>query len=967
MEYNNNLPTIIRKSGDSVTGAEGSSTFYVRARDKVGNWGPVDSGSIMIDDTDITFINPVPASGSWYNSTTVECGITIRDIGGSGVRSDSIYYRHVEQGSINSGSWKRYLGAESNQESIICIQNITFKNDGVHKKVQWRASDVAGNDLDDPNYYSIKIDSTPVSFESFTFDFEKWHMTLSPEISFFVNDTKPPNDECSGVDVNTIMYQISTSGPANYGPWLPLVPVGAGESVKCTLQPTFAEGSQNFIRFKGQDQVGNKITTGNYRVKIDTSTPEFLNPVPDSKIWMNSTNFQCNITIIDEYSEVDINSVRYSFSHNGTENYNRWNRVKITHLNESHYKRITLTSNITFKEGEYNYIRWLAIDTAGNEVISDDFRIKVDDSGCIFNNSDPDPTAWTNSRYLLCSIMITDLGGSGIDIDTIQCSYSTNGLGNFGEWITKGILKLPQNYSTAEESNDESEDGIIYSLLARVAIKNFYEGSDNYIQWRVRDLAGNDFTYGGPYKIQIDLTQLEFFNPKPNPTTPQIDLEQICKITIKDNEGGSGVEPNSVEYRYSISGTDGYSKWSKERVSQIKLSDGYTFIIYINFKPGSNNYIQWRAFDVAGNGPVMSGDNNVLINTAPIPKISSPKHNDKKEYDYTTADNIIFDAQKSIDPDQNDKLRFYWESNSTGALGYKDYFNGSLSSGIHRITLYISDGNYHNVSTHVNITVVSYRDVKDTDSDNIPDYLDPDIDNDQRLNEEDAFPTDKREWLDTDLDGIGNNKDLDDDGDEYPDNEDYYPLDNKRWKKEAEDESWTNIIIAIVIIVIIVLILTFVIISVKRKSAAREKEKGEELPGTTEPTAATTTTTTTTTTQTITPTAPITPVPVVQPTTGVGPGAGPASMPYQHPMPIPPLHPYQPPGYGLPITQQMPQPLLPPYSSTPSTMPPVQQPLFKPGMPFPQQPKVLNVFKCERCGASILDRNKCQYCGWSRF
>ena len=510
MEYNNNLPTIIRKSGDSVTGAEGSSTFYVRARDKVGNWGPVDSGSIMIDDTDITFINPVPASGSWYNSTTVECGITIRDIGGSGVRSDSIYYRHVEQGSINSGSWKRYLGAESNQESIICIQNITFKNDGVHKKVQWRASDVAGNDLDDPNYYSIKIDSTPVSFESFTFDFEKWHMTLSPEISFFVNDTKPPNDECSGVDVNTIMYQISTSGPANYGPWLPLVPVGAGESVKCTLQPTFAEGSQNFIRFKGQDQVGNKITTGNYRVKIDTSTPEFLNPVPDSKIWMNSTNFQCNITIIDEYSEVDINSVRYSFSHNGTENYNRWNRVKITHLNESHYKRITLTSNITFKEGEYNYIRWLAIDTAGNEVISDDFRIKVDDSGCIFNNSDPDPTAWTNSRYLLCSIMITDLGGSGIDIDTIQCSYSTNGLGNFGEWITKGILKLPQNYSTAEESNDESEDGIIYSLLARVAIKNFYEGSDNYIQWRVRDLAGNDFTYGGPYKIQIDLR----FNPK---------------------------------------------------------------------------------------------------------------------------------------------------------------------------------------------------------------------------------------------------------------------------------------------------------------------------------------------------------------------------------------------------------------------------------------------------------------------
>ncbi len=53
----------------------------------------------------------------------------------------------------------------------------------------------------------------------------------------------------------------------------------------------------------------------------------------------------------------------------------------------------------------------------------------------------------------------------------------------------------------------------------------------------------------------------------------------------------------------------------------------------------------------------------------------------------------------------------------------------------------------------------------DADLDGIPDCLDPDIDGDGCLNEEDEFPLDASECWDTDKDGIGNNKDEDDDGD----------------------------------------------------------------------------------------------------------------------------------------------------------------------------------------------------------
>ncbi|MDA9886908.1 Ig-like domain-containing protein [Flavobacteriaceae bacterium] len=53
----------------------------------------------------------------------------------------------------------------------------------------------------------------------------------------------------------------------------------------------------------------------------------------------------------------------------------------------------------------------------------------------------------------------------------------------------------------------------------------------------------------------------------------------------------------------------------------------------------------------------------------------------------------------------------------------------------------------------------------DSDSDLIPNCVDPDDDNDSYLDEDDAFPLDPTEWLDTDADGIGNNADTDDDSD----------------------------------------------------------------------------------------------------------------------------------------------------------------------------------------------------------
>ena len=55
--------------------------------------------------------------------------------------------------------------------------------------------------------------------------------------------------------------------------------------------------------------------------------------------------------------------------------------------------------------------------------------------------------------------------------------------------------------------------------------------------------------------------------------------------------------------------------------------------------------------------------------------------------------------------------------------------------------------------------------IADFDNDNIPDLIDTDIDGDNVVNAQDAFPFNLTESVDTDNDGIGNNADADDDGD----------------------------------------------------------------------------------------------------------------------------------------------------------------------------------------------------------
>ncbi|MCX6735083.1 MAG: thrombospondin type 3 repeat-containing protein [Candidatus Peregrinibacteria bacterium] len=82
----------------------------------------------------------------------------------------------------------------------------------------------------------------------------------------------------------------------------------------------------------------------------------------------------------------------------------------------------------------------------------------------------------------------------------------------------------------------------------------------------------------------------------------------------------------------------------------------------------------------------------------------------------------------------------------------------------------IDDPKNNDISTEIYVA-------QDTDHDGIPNDRDPDMDGDNVLNAQDAFPIDPKEWKDTDGDGIGDNSDPDIDNDGVPNKFDEMPLD----------------------------------------------------------------------------------------------------------------------------------------------------------------------------------------------
>ncbi len=150
--------------------------------------------------------------------------------------------------------------------------------------------------------------------------------------------------------------------------------------------------------------------------------------------------------------------------------------------------------------------------------------------------------------------------------------------------------------------------------------------------------------------MRIDVSNIVFIEPKPSPTEFQSTLNVTCGITIQDKL--SGVNASSIEFSTSTTGIWGYGDW--QSANKINNNNHINCSVTPTFKEGTENYIRWRAKDVAGNGYHVSDNYQIKIkeNHPPNTTLISPMNNSVV---YTLTPELIYSG---LDPDNDVNLTY---------------------------------------------------------------------------------------------------------------------------------------------------------------------------------------------------------------------------------------------------------------------------------------------------------------------
>jgi len=231
-----------------------------------------------------------------------------------------------------------------------------------------------------------------------------------------------------------------------------------------------------------------------FYTSIDESSPVLSNPSPDSS-WETDPSVNCSIDVVDQGGAGLIaEEIKCQYSTDNEVTWSQW-------LSVDSFEGGTAVKTITFEEGKDNYVKWQASDRVGNGPIeSDSVNIWVDSKPVEFY--DLLPADVENSLTPTCSVCVRD-AASGVDVSRISTRQSTDAGSTWTVWT--------------EPDYSEIEGGYKLTFVA-----SFLEGDDNRIEWRVKDIVGNE-NITNPHTVSINTSliippEVELISPEDSKT-----------------------------------------------------------------------------------------------------------------------------------------------------------------------------------------------------------------------------------------------------------------------------------------------------------------------------------------------------------------------------------------------------------------------------------------------------------------
>jgi hypothetical protein len=518
--------------------------------------------------------------------------------------------------------------------------------------------------------FPLRVDADLPRWDRLFPDSDDWISSSKVMVYALVNDTGS-----SGVDTKTLEY--SFTGPVGVTGWTRkgLDVVTMGSNAEGTTILDLSDGEDYWVRWRVRDIAGNRNETEEMQVRVDTRNVTFTNPVPRSNEWQNSTPCQCGITIRDlEGSGIDVSTIEYRVSPRNLSGYGQWTPL------EGGLEDATLVDvrvYLDLSEGPYNLIQWRAADIAGNGLtVSGHYRVMVDTNPVSYSGFSP--TDIQSSSDVEVSIRVHK-GPYSSDIDATSCLFRySRGGGEYSRWIPADI----------------EAEGNRYMLTA--LLEGLDDGGDNLVQFHVYDIARNGPAISLEYSVRVDTEGPEFVEVLPHEGEVQADPEVTVMASVLDDF--SGLDAAKVQYRYSMTGEEGWGTWMP---LEVELVEGmYMGSVDLDLARGRSNLVEFRATDVVGNSAT-TGPLYIWVNRLPVTHITVANGIDN----ITAGEPFLVTAEGSLDPD-GDQLIYEWyidDSTEPSGKGWETTL--ILGHGEHGLTLRIRDSHGGMAESEVTLTV----------------------------------------------------------------------------------------------------------------------------------------------------------------------------------------------------------------------------------------------------------------------
>ncbi len=444
-----------------------------------------------------------------------------------------------------------------------------------------------------------------------------------------------------------------------------------GETLKIDLLSPSVDGEFKIVVRVFQVPV-RKHGLGRYNLTlhVDGTIPFVVDVFPHNSSWFCEPRIPFAILIDDEGSGVDHLSIEYCMVRDLNTTDRLWQHVTPDETTEVELG-LRAQSEYSFSEGS-TFILWRFTDHLGNKG-STDHVVNIDLHGIYFH--DFSPLDWVRTRGVDVNVSVTDRGGSGVNISTLEYSYSHSDLFSFTEWTSAGVY------------GDGGDPSIYHKYLG-------VEGSTNLIRFRGRDNAGNEAISSQIYTVWIDTVY------------PQVEIVDI-EPWLRQDPSLRSVRVNLTDWTSGIGGV----------VAFLHESEGEgTWNLSVEFVEGT---VHWAVYDLSwvnGTLPTLNLEVRVWDNAGNHhgnhyrivldrrPSIIEISPLDGSSFENGTVVNFTIEL---LDPDGDD-LSVEWWLGHVLLSNEANFSTSSLPVGAHNISVIVRD-RYHEVVGRLGITVTEMQ------------------------------------------------------------------------------------------------------------------------------------------------------------------------------------------------------------------------------------------------------------------